>query len=67
MHVARIDGGWDLGDELQQWCDQHVGRAAISTTDSWVGDGWWLEWHGEYWQVEMDDEKMLTMFLLRWA
>lgn len=67
MYVARVSGDWRLGDEMQQWCDFHVGRATCCVMDGWFGDGWWLEWHGDYWQVEMDDEKLLTMFLLRWA
>lgn len=67
MHVGRVKGDFALGEELMQWCDHHIGRATFNNLIGWVGDGWNLEYHLDYWQVEIDDEKLLTMFLLRWA
>lgn len=67
MNVARVDGSWDTGEDLLMWCHHNVGVAVVHNPDGWVGEGWVLEHHGDYWQIEMDEIKHLTVFLLTWT
>lgn len=68
MNVARVDGEWILGLDLLQWCHEHISPPVVHNPDGWVGEGWILEWYEPgYWQIEMDDLKQLTVFLLTWT
>ena len=67
MNVARVTGDWSHGSALLTWCETNISPALVWNTDGWVGTGWVIEYHGDYWQIEIDDPGDLTVFLLRWA
>jgi hypothetical protein len=55
--------------EMVPWLTEHCGPVLNSKPIvHWQGRGWELSYAHPYcWQVDIDDEQLLTAFLLRWA
>lgn len=75
MNVVRVSDTWEIYPELMTWCENNIGplktrgvawpEASLPTAS---GDGWVLEYLGGLtWQAEIDDPRLATLFLLRWA
>ena len=60
--------GWQNIDELVNWCTLHVGPFiwTNSLTD-WIGHGWSISRVSEGFEVNIVDEKLLLLGMLRWA
>ena len=59
-------------NEMVTWLEEHVGPVLhCKPIVMWQGRGWRLESPKPYgkrgWEVTIDDEKLATVFALRWA
>lgn len=68
----KLDTNHLLYNEMVCWFEEHVGPVLhCKPIVMWQGQGWRLESPKPYgkmgWEVTIDDEKLATVFALRWA
>lgn len=67
--IIQLHREFKIWREIVPWLTEHCGPVLNSKPIvHWKGRNWELDYaHSTCWQVRIDDERLLTLFLLRWA
>lgn len=53
--------------EIVEFFEQYVGPLVDSAPDGLHGEGWSILVEDDDWYLEIEDEKLMTLVLLRWS